>query len=53
MKRIVISVTNDLVTDRRIEKVCITLQKLNYEITLIVENFPIVYQYPEIIRQYE
>ena len=40
MKRIVISVTNDLVTDRRIEKVCITLQKLNYEITLIGRKLP-------------
>jgi len=40
MKRIVISVTNDLVTDRRVEKVCRLLQKLNYEITLIGRKLP-------------
>jgi len=40
MKHIVISVTNDLVTDRRVEKVCLLLKKLNYEITLIGRKLP-------------
>jgi len=40
MKHIVISVTNDLVTDRRVEKVCLLLEKLNYEITLIGRKLP-------------
>ncbi len=40
MKHIVISVTNDLVTDQRVEKVCTILQKLNYEITLIGRKLP-------------
>lgn len=35
MKRIIVSVTNDLVTDQRVSKVCSTLSKLNFEILLI------------------
>lgn len=35
MQRIIISVTNDLVTDQRINKVCQTLLEANYEIVLI------------------
>ena len=35
MKRIIVSVTNDLVTDQRVYKVCKTLQDLNYDILLI------------------
>ncbi|MCK5815596.1 MAG: glycosyltransferase [Flavobacteriaceae bacterium] len=35
MKRIIVSVTNDLVTDQRVYKVCKTLQELNYDILLI------------------
>lgn len=34
-KRIIISVISDLVTDRRVMKECLTLQKLGYQITLI------------------
>ena len=52
MKHIVISVTNDLVTDRRIEKVCMVLQKSDYEITLIgrklAGNLPISRNYKTI-----
>lgn len=35
MKQIIVSVTNDLVTDQRVYKVCKTLQDLNYDILLI------------------
>lgn len=35
MKRVLISVTNDLTTDQRVHKVCTTLQELGYDITLI------------------
>lgn len=35
MKRIVVSVTNDLVTDQRVYKVCKSLQKLDFDILLI------------------
>ncbi len=33
-KRIIVSVTNDLVTDQRVKKVCAFLHQLNYEVTL-------------------
>ena len=35
MKRIIVSVTNDLVNDQRVHKVCTSLLELNYEILLI------------------
>lgn len=35
MKRIIISVSNDLVTDQRVAKICSTLKDLSYEILLI------------------
>ena len=35
MKRIVVSVSNDLVTDQRVAKICRTLHELDYEILLI------------------
>lgn len=35
MKRILISVTNDLTTDQRVDKVCTSLLKLNYDVLLI------------------
>ncbi len=35
MKRIIVSVTNDLVTDERVNKVCTTLMKQNFNVLLI------------------
>lgn len=35
MKRIVVSVSNDLVTDQRVSKICSTLKELDYDILLI------------------
>lgn len=35
MKKIVISVTNDLATDQRVHRACLSLQELNYEVLLI------------------
>ncbi len=35
LKRIIVSVSNDLATDQRIEKICATLQELNYDILLV------------------
>ena len=35
MKRVIVSVTNDLVTDQRVYKVCNSLLKMNYDLLLI------------------
>ncbi len=38
MKRIIVSITNDISTDQRVEKVCNTLYNAGYEILLIGRN---------------
>ncbi len=40
MRRIVVSVTNDLVTDQRVHKVCNTLVDMGYEVELIGRKLP-------------
>jgi len=39
LKRVIVSVTNDLVTDQRVHKVCTTLSEINYDIVLIGRKF--------------
>lgn len=50
LKRIIVSVTNDLVTDQRVFKVCKTLGKLNFDILLIGRKFK---NSPKIDRSYK
>ncbi len=40
MQRIIVSVTNDLVTDQRVHKVCTTLVSMNYQVLLIGRKLP-------------
>ena len=39
MKRILVSVTNDLITDQRVHKVCTTLTQMNFDVLLIGRRF--------------
>ncbi len=39
MKQILVSVTNDLVTDQRVHKVCTTLTQMNFDVLLIGRRF--------------
>jgi len=40
LQRIIVSVTNDLVTDQRVHKTCTTLTDMNYEVILIGRKLP-------------
>ena len=40
MQRILVSVTNDLVTDQRVAKICAVLAEMNYEVLLIGRKLP-------------
>ena len=50
VKRITVSVTNDLVTDHRVHKVCTSLKNAGYEVTLIGRKLR---KSPEVNREYK
>ena len=50
MQRVVVSVTNDLVTDQRVHKVCTTLSTMNFDVLLIGRE---LHQSKDISRKYK
>lgn len=40
MKKIILSVTNDLITDNRVHKVALSLQKMSFEVLLVGRRLP-------------
>ena len=51
MKRILISVTNDLTTDQRVEKTCEVLSEIGYDVLLVGRKLKKVFLFKEITRQ--